>query len=221
MSLSNESVDSAQLYHTLRGAMRVPIRQTTLLVLAAFCGGCFLTRAPALEPFCPSSQNLNRSGLPTRPAVLDPDENTVYKAVLSNYLDANYQPHQVYLRNVSIPPHSTGALCIASEWWNDSLDFVGATENYLRANDRPYILPELRDLDPRVTMDSVSTFDDHPSFGAALLHLSRVGFSADSTIAVVALSEYRGPLWGYGVLYGLEKREGRWIVVQEALLWIS
>jgi hypothetical protein len=55
----------------------------------------------------------------------------------------------------------------------------------------------------------------------AVVRLSRVGFDADRTRALVYRGQMCGPLCGSGEYVLLEKRSGVWRIVDEAHLWIS
>jgi hypothetical protein len=57
-----------------------------------------------------------------------------------------------------------------------------------------------------------------PEYG--LLLLSRVGFNADKTEAVLCITNRKGH-YGAGVLYLLRKITGTWKVVEDRLIWIS
>ncbi|MBO0933740.1 hypothetical protein [Fibrella aquatilis] len=61
---------------------------------------------------------------------------------------------------------------------------------------------------------------DFPSFGA-FIHFSRVAFSSDDTKAVCYFSETSDSLAGAGYLVFLEKKNGKWGVIDYTMLWIS
>jgi hypothetical protein len=58
-------------------------------------------------------------------------------------------------------------------------------------------------------------------FSHGLTELSRVGFNAGMDQALVYVANSKGGLWGAGHYVLLIKEEGRWIVQDKALLWIS
>lgn len=53
------------------------------------------------------------------------------------------------------------------------------------------------------------------------ISLSRVGFSADGTVAVLTVDHVCGFLCGEGHVVRLERRDGRWRVVDSQTTWVS
>jgi hypothetical protein len=58
-------------------------------------------------------------------------------------------------------------------------------------------------------------------FSHGLTELSRVGFNAGMDQALVYVANTKGDLWGAGYYVLLIREEGRWVVQDKALLWIS
>jgi hypothetical protein len=54
-----------------------------------------------------------------------------------------------------------------------------------------------------------------------LVRLSRVGFNADTTTAIIYYDRMSGPLGGNGIYLILQKREGRWEIIAQETAWIS
>lgn len=54
-----------------------------------------------------------------------------------------------------------------------------------------------------------------------LISLSRVGFSRNGNLALVYMGKSCGPLCGDGTFYLLARRNGAWVVKNEAPWWIS
>lgn len=58
-------------------------------------------------------------------------------------------------------------------------------------------------------------------FEWGIVRVSRVGFSADGTMAVLTVSHTCGPRCGTGHVVRLERREGRWRVAGSRFRWIT
>lgn len=63
----------------------------------------------------------------------------------------------------------------------------------------------------------------HKKYGknASLVSLSRVGFNADKTLALVHVSSGIGSMAAGGTLYLLEKKEGKWVVKSSMGTWTT
>jgi hypothetical protein len=53
------------------------------------------------------------------------------------------------------------------------------------------------------------------------IQISRVGFNRNQTQAILYFGYQRGPLWGEGYRIFLTKDEGKWMVKEEVLMWVS
>jgi len=56
---------------------------------------------------------------------------------------------------------------------------------------------------------------------ASLVYLSRVGFSADKTLALLHVSSGIGPMAAGGTLYLLEKKKGKWVAKSWMETWTT
>lgn len=56
---------------------------------------------------------------------------------------------------------------------------------------------------------------------ASLVYLSRVGFNADKTLALVHVSSGIGPMAAGGALYLLEKKKGKWVIKSSMETWTT
>jgi hypothetical protein len=101
--------------------------------------------------------------------------------------------------------------------------------DFARVNGHARPLPELGPGFPVLTEGRSSRADSLPEeprraregHEIAVVRLSRVGFDADRTRALVYRGQVCGPLCGSGGYVLLEKRSGAWRIVDEAHLWIS
>jgi len=64
-------------------------------------------------------------------------------------------------------------------------------------------------------------FNEKYSNSSGIIQISRVGFNSNQTQAILYYSYQRGLVWGEGYLIFLTKYEGKWMVKEENLLWVS
>jgi hypothetical protein len=65
-----------------------------------------------------------------------------------------------------------------------------------------------------------SFYEKYPN-SAGIISISRVGFNRNRTQAILGFSYQAGWLWGKGYRIFLTKDEGKWIVKEQDMLWVS
>jgi len=63
-------------------------------------------------------------------------------------------------------------------------------------------------------------YEKYPN-SPGIFSISRVGFNSDQTQAILYFGYQRGFVWGEGYRIFLTKDEGKWVVKEEVLMWVS
>ncbi len=65
-----------------------------------------------------------------------------------------------------------------------------------------------------------SFYEKYPN-SSGVISISRVGFNRNQTQAILGFSYQAGMLWGKGYRIFLTKDEGKWMVKEQGLMWVS
>jgi hypothetical protein len=107
-------------------------------------------------------------------------------------------------------------------------------DNYLERNKQPSQLSPDMDLGVDyvlVSREDLMKISSQPDWGQLLntkfpgthgyIIFSRVGFNNTLDQAVIYVGNVGGPLMGAGYYYLMEKQNGRWVMKEQAMAWIS
>lgn len=102
-------------------------------------------------------------------------------------------------------------------------------QNFRKENEKPHKFQIDFDTKVKYSMlerENISQLEDSSSVNShsvegGLLHLSRIGFSPDGQTALVYIGYWGGTRTGWGYYTILEKKEGKWVVTDKILAWLS
>lgn len=181
----------------------------------------------------------------TPPAVRDPDEYAVWSVVLTNkYVTGSVKElviadRTIILKSDFVAKHLR-SFENATDTVSDLLDknqVQYAVENKFAVNvpctiwsketaNALFHLPANHGLDPEAVKnmnDGWHQFHkEHPDTGGGgIIGMSRVGFNADKTQAVVYIATSASPMIANGKCFLLTKKNGSWEIEREDLIWFS